>query len=162
MRQAGWTACLWSPRSRGGYEYAFGRTYLGAAALVIPSSIWPDRPPSKVKEGTQLVYGVDVWNTRHFIASFAYGLAGETMLNFGPLAVPFAYAAFGCFVGLVSRWTRQLSPNDSRMLIVPYVVSLCPFVLLWDSDVILVYVITQGLLPLLLIRASSVAQPRGG
>jgi hypothetical protein len=153
---------LWSPRSRGGYEYAFGRTYVGAATLVIPSSLWRDRPPTKVKEGTELMYGVGVWNTRHFIASFAYGLAGETMLNFGPLAVPLAYAAFGCLVGVVSRWTRQLSPNDSRMLLVPYIVSLCPFFLLWDSDVILVYVITQGLLPLLLIRASSVAKRTEG
>jgi hypothetical protein len=153
---------LWSPRARGGYEYAFGRTYVGAAAVVVPSSFWPDRPPGKVKEGTELMYGVDVWNTRHFMASFAYGLAGETMLNFGPLAVPLAYVAFGCLVGLVSRWARRLSPDDSRMLLVPYIVSLCPFVLLWDSDVIVVYVITQGLLPLLLIRASSVTERAEG
>ena len=27
------------------YRYAWGRTYLGSIALLVPASIWPDRPP---------------------------------------------------------------------------------------------------------------------
>jgi hypothetical protein len=146
---------LSSPKARGGYEYAFGRTYVGAAALAVPSRFWPNRPATKAKEGTEVLYGVGTWNSRHPRASQAYGLAGETMLNFGPGAVPVAYACLGVLVGMIRRWASSLRMNDSRNLIAPFVVSLCPFVLLWDSDVVLFYIITQGFVPLLLICVSS-------
>jgi hypothetical protein len=142
------------------YEYAFGRTYLGAAALMVPGRLWPDRPPPKTKEGTELFYGADTWNTRHFVATFAYGLAGETMLNFGPWGVPVAFVAFGAIVAGISRWLRGLGGDDSRMLIAPFIVSLAVFFLIWDSDVILIYGITSGLLPLVLIRMSSRVMPQ--
>jgi uncharacterized membrane protein len=151
---------LWGANVRGAYEYAYGRTYLGAAVLLVPAKVWPDRPPTKVKEGTEIMFGRGAFNPRTLPASQAYGLAGEAMLNFGPAAVPVAYAAFGVLVGLVSRWIGQLSPRDSRMLMVPFAVSLCPFILIWDSDIIVVYIVAQGLLPFIITRVSSVILPR--
>jgi hypothetical protein len=146
---------LFTPRARMGYEYAVGRTYLGSISLMIPASLWPDRPPPKTKEGTELMFGKGTWNTRHYIASYAYGLAGETMLNFGPAAVPIAYGLFGVLVGSVVVLQRRIRVDDARVLILPYIMSLCPFVLIWDSDVIIVYILSQAIVPLLLLRASS-------
>lgn len=141
------------------YEYALGRTYLGTAALLVPGRLWPDRPPPKTKEGTELFYGANTWGTRHYPATFAYGLAGETMLNFGPIAVPLAFAAFGAIVALITRWCKVVAVQDSRALIVPFIVSLTVFLLIWDSDVILIYAITSGILPIVLIRMSSRIEP---
>jgi hypothetical protein len=72
------------------YQYAWGRTYLASATLLIPRALWPDRPPGKVKEGTEAQYGAGSWDEDKWNSSLVYGLAGEAMLNFGPLAVPFA------------------------------------------------------------------------
>lgn len=141
------------------YEYALGRTYLGTAALLVPGRFWPGRPAPKIKEGTELLYGSNTWNTRHYPATFAYGLAGETMLNFGPIAVPLAFAAFGAIVAMITRWCKSVALHDSRALIVPFVVSLTVFVLIWDSDVLLIYAITSGVLPIVLIRMSSRVEP---
>jgi hypothetical protein len=50
-------------RDENGMErYALGRTYLGAVALLIPRSIWPERPAGKVQEGTELIYGEGAFN----------------------------------------------------------------------------------------------------
>ena len=68
------------------YSYAWGRTYLGTAALLIPRRIWPERPPTKVLEGTEAQTGVGSYNEETWVSSKVYGLAGETMLNFGPLS----------------------------------------------------------------------------
>ena len=91
------------------------------------------------------------WNGQ----GYPYGLAGETMLNFGPLTVPLAYGLFGLFVGGLRRWASGLGPGDARILMLLFVVSLTLFFLVWDSDVTLYYVITTGLVPLLLLAVSS-------
>lgn len=147
---------LYSPSGRAlDYDLAMGRTYFGTMALLIPGRVWPDRPPPKTKEGTTLFYGSDTWATRHFIATFAYGIAGETMLNFGAVPVPVAYGVLGLLAGLAGRWCRSLAPDDARSLMVPFVVTMVIFVLIWDSDVILFYAITAGLSPYVLVRVSS-------
>ena len=69
------------------YDYAWGRTYLGAVFQVLPNAIWPEPPPTKMKEGTEAQYGRGSYAPGVFESSFVYGLAGETMLNFGPLGV---------------------------------------------------------------------------
>jgi len=145
---------LWASDSGSNYEYTWGRSYLGAAAMLIPSRLWPDRPPTKVLEGTEAVWGKSVYTRRNY-AQFAYGLAGETMLNFGPLAVPAAYGFFGILVGGLRRWSSGISPHDSRILLLPFAVSLALFFLVWDTDVTLYYVITTGLVPIILIALSS-------
>src|SRR6185503_4648700 len=38
-------------------EFAWGRTYLGAAALLVPRFIWPDRIADKIEVGTDFQYG---------------------------------------------------------------------------------------------------------
>jgi hypothetical protein len=150
---------LMSPDVRSRYEYAWGRTYVGAAALLVPSRVWPGRPPTKVREATELLYGERTFGTRHFVSTNAFGLAGETMLNFSPLAVPLAFGLLGLAVSLVTRWSKSLDRNDARQLIVPFAVTVLLYLLIWDSDVTLYYVITAGLLPVLIVTVSSVKRP---
>jgi hypothetical protein len=93
---------LWKPDSD--YQYAWGRTYLGSIALLVPASIWPDRPPHKTKEGTDAEFGAGTYDEGRWYSSHVYGIAGETMLNFGPFPVPLAYMLFGMIVGRLRRF----------------------------------------------------------
>jgi hypothetical protein len=133
------------------YAYAWGRTYLGTVALLIPRRIWPDRPPTKVLEGTEAQTGVGSYDPETWASSRVYGLAGETMLNFGPFAVAVAYLLFGVLVGRLQRFHRRLRAGDARRLAYPFVLNLCLAVLLGDSDNLLFMLVKDGLVPLAVI-----------
>ena len=77
------------------------------------------------------------------------------MLNFGPWGVPFAYLPLGVVVEAALRFFRGLSVNDSRVLLLPFIVSVCLYFLIWDSDVTLYFVFTTGLLPWLIVWTCS-------
>ena len=102
------------------YKFAWGRTYLGAAASVVPSWIWPNRPETKVREGTEIQYGIYPGAHTSLVSTRQYGFAGEAMLNFGPAAVPIFFAAFGAFVGLLRRFLRSWTYPDARLLFLPF------------------------------------------
>ena len=111
------------------YEYALGRTYVGSISLLIPRSVWPDRPPNKRQEGTEALFGSGSHVPGEFEVTWLYGLAGETMLNFGPLAVPFAFAVLGTFLHAgvqYSHWFGQAVPDVS----LPHLLSLCALVVM--------------------------------
>jgi hypothetical protein len=133
------------------YQYAWGRTYLASAALLIPRAFWPDRPPGKVKAGTEAQYGIGSWDEQKWASSLVYGLAGEAMLNFGPIAVPFAYGIFGLIVGVLERFLYTLRHGDTRLLLYPFLVNSCFSMLEGDSDNLLFNVIKGGLVPTLVV-----------
>jgi hypothetical protein len=137
------------------YQYAWGGTYLASATLLIPRAFWPDRPPGKVKEGTEAQYGVGSWDEHKWSSSLVYGLAGEAMLNFGPIAVPFAYGIFGLIVGLLQRFLDTLRQEDARLLLYPFFVNSCFSMLQADSDNLLFNLIKGGLVPVLVVRFGS-------
>jgi hypothetical protein len=137
------------------YEYAWGRTYVAALALLIPRSIWPERPPTKVKEGTEVQRGRGSYIPGVWESSKVYGLAGETMLNFGPIAVPFSFLIIGFVVGYIRRLTKTLEPTDSRWLLLPFLVTLCFVILAGDLDNILFYMIKNGSVPFAVLALSS-------
>ncbi len=140
---------------RGGdYHYAFGRTYVGALVLLVPRAVWPNRPPTKVFEGTEALHGAGTFcgeEIGSFRSSRVYGLAGEAMLNFGPLAVPVAFFLLGTWVAAVRRWARTWHPGDLRWLLFPFLVNLSLVILYSDSDNIVVFVVKNGLLPAALV-----------
>lgn len=144
---------LSSPQSD--YQLGWGRTYLGAAAILIPRQWWPDRPPGKVKEGTEALWGEGTYDPPYRVASRVYGLAGEAMLNFGPFLVPFAFLLLGGLVRFIRRVVARLGPGDSRWLLVPLLVNLCFVVLASDSDNVLFFLIKNGVVPILIITLSS-------
>jgi hypothetical protein len=137
------------------YQYAWGRTYLGSIALLVPRAFWPDRPPIKVREGTEAQFGVGSWDEHDWSSECVYGLAGETMLNFGPTPIPFAYLIFGVLVGRLQRFVANLRRGDTRLLLCPFLVNLCFSVLQSDSDNLLFNFIKGGLIPLSVVWLGS-------
>jgi len=129
------------------YEFAHGRTYLGAAALIIPRSLWPDRPPTSVEFGTNIQHYMGAYEPGKMESSKVYGMAGEAMLNFGPWSVPLAFISLGLLVGWVQRMKIFLLPFDCRLLLAPFLVNLCFAYLAGDSDTTVFFLFKQGLLP---------------
>lgn len=146
------------------YQPVWGRTYLGAVSLLIPEALWPERPPTKIHEGTQILWGPDavLWGK----ASNLYGLGGEAMLNFGPAGVPVAFAVFALIIRGVRRFVYRLHPRDGRTFLLPVFLSLCILGLVCDSDNVLYfffqYSTAPGLVLLLVCRPipQSRLQPR--
>jgi hypothetical protein len=137
------------------YHLALGRTYLSTLAQLIPRGVWPDRPPNTRKEGTEIQYGVGSYDPHGWASARVFGIAGEAMLNFGPFAVPFAYLVFGIVVGGVRRFIWRLDQGDTRLLLVPFLITLCFWLLLGDSDTFLFVMIKDGLPPALLVWIGS-------
>jgi hypothetical protein len=131
------------------YQLAMGRTYIGALASIIPHAIWPDRPPTKEKEGTEIQYGA--YDPPLVVSHRVYGLAGETMLNFGYAVVPFAFILFGVVVKRCRKFILGLPADDARLLLAPYLTNVCIICLMGDSDNIMYFLVKEGLVPLLVV-----------
>lgn len=137
------------------YDLAWGRTYAGAAALLIPRAWWPDRPPTKVLEGTNALYGDGSYVPGERESSHVYGLAGEALLNFGPVGVPAMFLLFGLLVGAVRRFRSTWLPGDTRFLLYPMLTTFCLWVLISDSDNQLAFLLRYGVVPGLVLLGSS-------
>ena len=140
------------------YDYGYGTTYLEAFDVLVPKGIWPDRPDGKVRKGTEALNGRDVYNARIFHASQVYGLAGEAMLNFSPIAAPLAFFVLA-FVVAKSRGLMLAHQDDVRWLLVPILTNGIVLLLSGDMDNLLMFFLGVGLGPLLLLRASSQIVP---
>ena len=131
------------------YEYALGRTYVGAVALLIPRAIWPERPPTKKKEGTELIHGRERWS-RGQSDTRVYGLAGEAMLNFGIWGVPLIFLVPAMAAGRVRRWLydwTSLPLIDMRLLMLPFLIRLSFTLLSSDSSNLVFAIFKTGLVP---------------
>lgn len=124
-------------RHNSDYEYAWGRTYWAAITILIPGAILPNKPNNKSMEGTEVMSGKGSYNPKEpgrWVSSKVYGLAGETMLNFGPLPVPFTFIILGIIVGRVKRYIVTWDSSDIRLLLLPMMVNFCFMVLISDVD----------------------------
>lgn len=142
-------------------SYAWGRTYLGAITLAVPSSLSPNRIPTKIKEGTDVLYGKGTYQPFGFYATNQYGFAGEAMLNFGPFAALLAFV----ILGLMTAWTKDLARRwrwgDVRLLILPLLICICFLVLVYDSDNVLFFLLKYISIPFLIVWVGSERGPRG-
>lgn len=143
------------------HEYAWGRTYLGALNLLIPRWISTDRLPTKVKWTTDLEYGEGAYDSDHYPSSRVYGLAGEAMLNFGIVGVPFAYGAFGYLMAKMRSLSTAVDPRDGRILLVPFFACLAMVMLAHDLDVDLFITVKNAMLPFAVIYLGSTHTSRG-
>lgn len=141
------------------YSIALGQTYLSAVALVIPKSLRPALS-NKVLKGTEALYGAGCYEAGQWKASNVYGLAGEAMLNFGPIAVPFAFIALGCVVGVSRQWMLSWDSSDARRLLLPFIILMIVTIPGLDLDVVIPNSIKSGLLPMLLIAIGCERTPR--
>jgi hypothetical protein len=136
------------------FSYGWGRTYVAALSLWVPHWILPERLENKSKEGTEVQNGSGTYY-QGSLSSKVYGLAGESMLNFGPLSVPFAFALFGLFIGWFRGLVNRLSPGDARLLLVPYGVYCCLSVVGSDLDNLTFGLAKNGFMPLLVVIVCS-------
>jgi hypothetical protein len=137
------------------FTYARGRTYLGAISLLVPRWILAARPETIEKEGTEIQTGSGGYFPEISLSSRVYGLAGESMLNFGPLSVPIVYGLLGLFVGWFRRFSQSLSPLDIRMLLIPFGVYMCVSAVSADSDNLTYGLAKNGLMPILVVLICS-------
>lgn len=138
----------------GEYSYAFGRTYLGALALPVPRAVWPNRPPTKVKEGTQLILGSTGYHMG-LRSSRVYGLAGEAMLNFSAAVVPLAYFGYGLFATWISRLQSRVRQGDPRLMMLPLLTLFTALALTSDSDNLVFFLLKNGLVPAALLATAA-------
>lgn len=139
-----------------GCTYAWGRTYWGAAMLSVPRSIWPDRPPTKVQEGTECLYGPHSYSADVFQASNVYGLAGEIILNFGVGVVPAGFILYALVVVWIRERAACWAADDARRIFLPLLVVLCMVVLSSDLDNVLLFLVKYAGMPCLAVWLSSV------
>lgn len=140
---------LSAPQSVSDYRLAMGKTYARAAVLMVPKGILSWRPPSKTKYGTEAQYGMGTYDPEVLESSHVYGLAGETMLNFGPWPVPLMFLVLGFAVGTVRRWLYTWKPDDVRRLLIPMLINACIVVLVGDSDNLVYFFLKSGTVPML-------------
>jgi hypothetical protein len=136
------------------YQYAWGRTYLAATTILIPGAILPNKQPNKSMEGTNIMSGMGSYNPQEpgkWVASKVYGLAGEVMLNFGPLPVPLAFIVLGLIVGRVKHCLLTWDSSDIRLLLLPMMVNFCFVFLVSDLDNDIFFLFKNAGFPVLLI-----------
>ena len=127
------------------YDLQMGRSYVGDVAILIPRSIWPTRPPTKMKAGTEILLGKGSYKPEGWASVRVYGLAGEAMLNFGPIGVPFVFYIWGLLLGIYRKWKSGWQPGDMRYVLAP-VLSLLLFIMLFmDLDNVIASAIFRGL-----------------
>jgi len=144
------------------FDFAWGRSYAGALALLIPEPLWPDRPPGKVKWTTELEYGVGSYGPHLLKSSRVYGIAGEMMLNFGILAAPLGLLFLGLLVGRIMRFLDTAHPYDCRLLLAPVFICLCFAVLILDSDNVLFFLVKYATVPGVVVLFASRHVKAGG
>jgi hypothetical protein len=136
--------------STGAFEPVHGRTYLAALAMIVPRSLWPDRPDNKLREGSELRFGEGSYSAG-YVSNFVHGLAGEAMINFGPLAVVPAFLVWGCVFARIDGFLVSLDPDDPRTLLAPFLVILAVVIVIADLDNLLWLLIKLVALPTLLV-----------
>jgi hypothetical protein len=139
------------------FTYGWGRTYLKAAALMVPQRFLPAGAVNKSTLGTELIWGPGTYTPGMLFSTRIYGLAGETILNFGPLPIPLAFACFGFLLSRLTLWIQNLDPNDARMFFVPFLTYLCAiWVVGGDSDNVVFIAIKNGFVSTVIVLMTTV------
>jgi hypothetical protein len=138
------------------YDYRFGKTYLFSTIAYVPYWMLPPKPYSwsKVAAGTEIQRGKGSY-AAHVPGQFStrvYGLAGEAMLNFGLVSVPFAFAVWGYLVGRFRRNLLARYPTDAFFFLVPIFINLAFATLVGDSDNLIYFLIDKIMVPFLVVR----------
>jgi hypothetical protein len=130
------------------YHYRWGLTYAGAFAILIPKNLWPHRPNFKVEAGTEATVGKAALSD----SSRVYGIAGEALLNFGPMGVVPLFMIYGGLLGWYRRKLASWSSVDARMFLTPFFTMLFASAFVADTDNLLFNFVTEGIVIIPTIR----------
>lgn len=136
------------------YKLALGRSYIGDLSILIPKRVYPTRPPTKVKEGTEIIRGEGSYNPNGYISSRIYGLTGEFMLNFGYIFAPLVFIIWTYLVTKVRKSLYTLQHKDARLYLYPFLVVVCFLLLVQDLDNLVFSIVKNFLIPLLIVYIS--------
>jgi hypothetical protein len=135
----------------GDYEFRYGKTYLQDFAFFIPHALWQDRPEGKVTAGTEALFGRGSYDPVVHRATYIYGLAGESMLNFPPIFAPLAFIALAFVVSRL-RSFMLADKDDLRLLLIPVFAYGSVLLMGSDLDNLLFASLSIAIAPLILIR----------
>jgi hypothetical protein len=135
-------------------DFAMGRTYLAGLAVVVPRSVWPDRPVGFVEWGTDALYGKGTAELG-FTSTRNYGIGGEGILNFGPVGVVVAMGALGFAVRGVRRLVYGLDVDDARRLLIGPLPVLAAYLLLIPTGVAVFLLVKNVALPFAVVLAGA-------
>jgi hypothetical protein len=138
------------------YDYRFGKTYLFSSIAHVPYWILPHKPYmwSKIAAGTEFQNGKGYYDphTPGRWSTKIYGLAGEAMLNFGLIGIPFAFAVWGYLVGRFRRNLLSRYTTDAFLFLVPILINLAFVAVAGDSDNLCYFFVDKIMIPLLVVR----------
>lgn len=137
------------------YTLAMGRSYIGDLSILIPKRIYPSRPPTKVKEGTDIIHGDGAFERYDYVSSRIYGLTGEFMLNFGYYFASITFVILAILIAFVHSLCYNLPSNDSRYLLYPFLVIVCFLLLVQDLDNLVFGVVKNLAIPFIVVYLSS-------
>lgn len=132
------------------YQLRWGQTYIHWLTLMLPHFMRLDMDGKRVA-GTEAQYG---YSSDDFLSSRVYGLAGEAMLNFGFMSVPFALGLWGWLVARVRRLLYVLPRNDPRILLVPLLINLLINMLSSDANGWEFFIVKNAVIPFALLWLS--------
>ena len=140
------------------YHRAYGLDYMQSFAFFVPRKIWPDRPPGKVKWGSEALYGDQLftWDTR---ATYIYGLVGEGLLNFPAIVVPLLFFLLAVAVSYM-RSLLLLDSDDLRRMWIPICSVFAILLVSADIENVLFLGLSIALAPVVLVIACTEGRSR--
>lgn len=139
------------------YRYRWGTTYFTGVFTYIPRFIWPSKPTvtRRIAAGVEMQLGSTSVTEKSKQTRGAagnamtrvYGLAGEAMLNFSYVSIPFAFALWGYLVRRCRLLLYQSQQGDAVLLFLPFFTYVCAMMLYMDSDNIIANLILRGMFP---------------
>lgn len=141
------------------YQLAQGGTYASGLLVMFPTAIYKaifstSKPPSKTKEGTDLIRGPNSF-ARGEVVSYVFGMLGEALLNFGTYFAVIVFVFFGFVISNLNKFFAKLATEDSRRVLLPILAVFNGNIFQGDFDNIIFFSFKMGLIPLLLIFLSS-------
>lgn len=126
---------------------SYGATYLGALGFMIPDSMQPDWMVSKVEAGTDMIYGAGTADAGGR-SSRIYGLAGEAILNFGPVGAALSFVVLALFIRAARRRYLAAPGQDLGTMLFSAVVCVCSILALGSDLDNLMWFLVKTTLPI--------------
>jgi hypothetical protein len=158
-------ALLLDRKLHGQGDLGHGLSYLGDLSFLIPDRLLPGSPPSKVVLGTETLYGSGSYDAgRH--ASRVYGIAGEAMLNFGPLGVIPSFVVLALLIRRVHHFYLRSQRGDhlGPKILAPSLCMVAVLALTSDLDNLTLILVTRfvPLAVVVLLASHVVRSPKDG
>ena len=119
------------------YDLPMGRSFVGAAASVIPKALWEDRPSTFAEEKSDIVN--EVQSSGDAETTLLFGMPGEFLANFGLIGYVLSFSLPALLMVAVNSISGS---RNRKWLPLKVVLMPLPFLFfLFDSNVLAYYVV---------------------